>query len=241
MVNGAKFILLMYNFLLCFSGLLGLGFAIWILSQESVDFFTQVDHHYLNGSIVILMASMILTVVGFLGCVGAARESRCMLSIVLVLLLTVLGMQLFGFIWTTKLDWAKEKDKIRTKVLTEYGADEATTKTVDTFQTKLECCGFDSPFDWWTGFRNMSAACCVTEAQEKCNPFGFETDRQVEIAIRDNRIHNKGCLPMLEAFITYNIVYLLIFSIFLVITEILVIIYSLFLWCSLSRFEGALL
>lgn len=64
-------------------GVLILGFSayLWWDSASYLDL-TEVSDFYITPFIVLLVLGAIMTVVGFLGCCGAIRESRCLLGMV---------------------------------------------------------------------------------------------------------------------------------------------------------------
>ena len=61
--------------------ILALSAYMWWDSQAYLDP-KEVGDYYLTPFVVLLILGAIMTIVGFLGCCGALKESRCLLSLV---------------------------------------------------------------------------------------------------------------------------------------------------------------
>lgn len=61
--------------------ILSLSGYLWWDSQNYRDI-TEVSKYYVTPMVLLLILGLIMTVVGFLGCCGAVRESRCFLGLV---------------------------------------------------------------------------------------------------------------------------------------------------------------
>ncbi|CAG2162543.1 unnamed protein product [Oppiella nova] len=59
--------------------ILGLSAYLWWDSQNYLDL-NEVDQYYVTPFIVLLILGGVMTIVGFLGCCGAVRESSCLLG-----------------------------------------------------------------------------------------------------------------------------------------------------------------
>lgn len=73
----------------CFDGLqlAGVGvlaLSIWLLFDQAVVFMAKGAQDYATGTYILLAAGALMTVIGFLGCCGALRESQCLLGTVSV-------------------------------------------------------------------------------------------------------------------------------------------------------------
>lgn len=64
-------------------GVVILGFSayLWWDSQNYLDI-NEISKYYITPFVMLLILGAIMTVVGFLGCCGAVRESRCLLGLV---------------------------------------------------------------------------------------------------------------------------------------------------------------
>lgn len=70
--------------------ILGLSAYLWWDSQNYLDI-DEVSKYYITPFVVLLALGAIMTMVGFLGCCGAVRESRCFLGLVIKLLIESLS------------------------------------------------------------------------------------------------------------------------------------------------------
>ncbi|OXB59819.1 hypothetical protein ASZ78_007302 [Callipepla squamata] len=92
-----KYSMFIFNFLFWVCGCVILGVSIWIRvskdAQEALDInsssmFVAVD--------VLIAVGSIIMILGFLGCCGAIKESRCMLILFFIGLLLILILQVTG-------------------------------------------------------------------------------------------------------------------------------------------------
>ncbi len=61
--------------------ILGLSAYLWWDSQNYLDL-NEVGQYYVTPFIVLIILGGVMTIVGFLGCCGAVRESSCLLGTV---------------------------------------------------------------------------------------------------------------------------------------------------------------
>ncbi|XP_034858022.1 tetraspanin-8 isoform X2 [Mirounga angustirostris] len=91
-----KYSMFIFNFLFWLCGILILGAAIWIrVSKDGQEILNSGDFatsSYISVNILIAVGSIIM-ILGFLGCCGAVKESRCMLLLFFIGLLLILLLQ----------------------------------------------------------------------------------------------------------------------------------------------------
>uniref|UniRef100_A0A8C6MXY9 Tetraspanin-8 n=1 Tax=Mus spicilegus TaxID=10103 RepID=A0A8C6MXY9_MUSSI len=91
-----KYSMFFFNFLFWVCGTLILGLAIWVrVSKDGKEIITSGDsstNPFIAVNILIAVGSIIM-VLGFLGCCGAVKESRCMLLLFFIGLLLILILQ----------------------------------------------------------------------------------------------------------------------------------------------------
>jgi len=86
--------------------ILGLSAYLWWDSQIYLDT-NELSEFYITPFVVLFILGAIMTVVGFLGCCGAIRESRCLLAMVkrtsISPLVHILSSSTFYFAWPCAL------------------------------------------------------------------------------------------------------------------------------------------
>lgn len=113
---------------------------------------------YFVGTYIILGVGMLMTLVGFLGCCGAWKESTWMLGTFFVFLIIILvGEVAVGLL--IYFDESSYKEVINSSVEATvkkkyHNNTTATVQTFDLIQEGLECCGSTGPMDWETSVYN---------------------------------------------------------------------------------------
>ena len=59
-----------------------LALSIWLLFDQAVVLMAKGAQDYATGTYVLMAAGALMTIIGFLGCCGALRESQCLLGTV---------------------------------------------------------------------------------------------------------------------------------------------------------------
>lgn len=63
--------------------------SIWLLFDQAVVLMAKGAQDYATGTYIFLAAGALMTIIGFLGCCGALRESQCLLGTVSVISLAI--------------------------------------------------------------------------------------------------------------------------------------------------------
>lgn len=159
----AKFILIVFNIIFWLSGAAILGVGIWLrVDKSAVKVFdlaetAQDDNMFEIACYVLIGIGAFVFLVGFLGCCGALKESKCMLGLYIFFLVIVFAVELAAGILA-----AVYKDRIMDELdskLTDtlkktdfYGEAEGENKyvptawgaTVNYIQGQFKCCGISS-------------------------------------------------------------------------------------------------
>lgn len=155
----AKIILIIFNFVFWLSGAALLGIGIWLLVDPSIGRFVEViqlsaeDPYIKTGSYILIGIGAFIFIVGFFGCCGAIKESKCMLGLYIFFLVIVMAGELAAGILVAvfKGDIEKQlKQGMTDQVTKNYGRDNSTsfTKAYDALQFDLECCGVSGVKDY---------------------------------------------------------------------------------------------
>ncbi|XP_031418298.1 tetraspanin-1-like [Clupea harengus] len=145
-VNGAIFLV----------GAAILGVGIWVLVDSSslLGFLDHIEDappelaQLANVGYLLMGLGVVLTLMGFLGCCGAAQESRCMLLTFFIIILIIFIAEVAGAI--VLLVFQPLVDKLLTQVggkvvksiEKDYGNSDGLTTFWNTTMEELKCCGY---------------------------------------------------------------------------------------------------
>lgn len=172
-VGCARLLLIGFNFVFWLSGVAILGVGVWILVDPNLQDFIDVvhiteDEHFRNAAYILIAFGAFIFLVGFCGCCGAIRNSKCLLGFYILFLVMVFAGELAAGILA-----AVYKTEIIKKFETELGTsikiDYREKSSWDVVQAKLECCGGVSVNDydnstWQTKQQpgiKIPASCCI--------------------------------------------------------------------------------
>ncbi|XP_054566681.1 leukocyte antigen CD37 isoform X1 [Eptesicus fuscus] len=151
-----KYLLFVFNLFFFVLGSLIFCFGIWILVDKT-SFVSFVGLSFMPLQIwsKALAISGVLTMgLALLGCVGALKELRCLLSLYfgMLLLLFVTQITLGILISTQKTRLERKVRDIVQETIQNYRSDperSAAEESWDYVQFQLRCCGWNSPQDWF--------------------------------------------------------------------------------------------
>ncbi|XP_057323195.1 CD9 antigen-like [Microplitis mediator] len=247
-----KYTLVFVNLIFWVLGLTAVGFGTWMLVDHTfILSLTQEQHNYYAGLYITLVAGALLLIVAFLGCCGAFRESQCMLVGFFSCLLVVVVTQIAAGAWLyTNRDRIEPlvKTSFMSTVKNEYGEIEDRTRTVDSIQENLQCCGANGPSDWTSSkYGNSNGplsltvsspkndyivpeSCCKVKDTKLCNDA-----RKIKIGgIVPPEIYSQGCVDKLSDVFSSQGFFVLIIIIILCVVELIGLIFSLILCCAIG-------
>ncbi|NWR82747.1 TSN1 protein, partial [Furnarius figulus] len=185
-----KVMMILFNLAIFLSGgtLLGVGIWVKVDGESFLDIFGTLSSSVLqvvNVSYVLIVIGSILLVIGFLGCYGAQKESKCLLmmffSVVLIIFIAEVAVAVVALVYTGLAETLLSA--VVTPVLKEkYGVDTAFTQIWNTTMTQVHCCGLNNYTDfddsvWYETHKTYPVQCCdmeqpctVTLAAQKTPP-----------------------------------------------------------------------
>ncbi|XP_076451071.1 CD9 antigen-like [Babylonia areolata] len=198
----ARLLLISFNFIFWLSGVAILGVGIWILVdpnlQDYLDVIHVSDEEYFKKAAYILLAfGAFVFLVGFCGCCGAIRNSKCLLGFYIFFLVIVFAGELAAGILAAvyKDEIIKEFDEGLAKTIkNDY---ETSAGPWDAVQKELECCGGLGPSDYdnstWQNAQSNNAkiplSCCVLSNDQPVNAANCQS--------LSSDFHQKGCKDQL--------------------------------------------
>jgi len=248
----------MVNLLVMLVGMVVTGVAVWVLVSE---------HIYLNTGweelsvliFAVLAIGLLISLLAFLACCGAITSSKCLLGMFVLSLLAVLVGQvsIAVLLYFKELDYRPLlREGVHDMVTKKYHPNNtATVLYWDTIQQGFSCCGSSGPTDWahslYNGYEeNMKeigigatqsvlpftipASCCRNLADPLCS----STITPKFKTIIDEEIYfTEGCLRKTIKLISNNSFYLSISASIIICIEIIGIIFSTCLCCTIKKIE----
>ncbi|XP_008682520.1 tetraspanin-8 [Ursus maritimus] len=227
-----KYSMFIFNFLFWLCGILILGAAIWVRvskdGQEILNSGDSVTSSYVSVNILIAVASVIM-ILGFLGCCGAVRESRCMLLLFFIGLLLILLLQVAaGVLGAT---FKSESERVLNETLYENikllsGADkeaEAFQKALIKFQEEFKCCGLvNGAADWGNNFQENYKSCECSSSSDAC------------VTYEGKQVYEQPCISFIKEAVAKHFLIVIGVAFGLVVIEILGLVFSMVLYCQIG-------
>ncbi|NWY94134.1 TSN1 protein, partial [Loxia curvirostra] len=153
-----KVMMILFNLAIFLSGgtLLGVGIWVKVDGESFLKIFGTLSSSILqvvNVAYLLIVIGAILVVIGFLGCYGAQKESKCLLmmffSVVLIIFIAEVAAAVVALVFTGLAETLLTG--LVTPLLKEkYGVDEAFTQIWNVTMTEVHCCGLNN----YTDFNN---------------------------------------------------------------------------------------
>uniref|UniRef100_A0A2H1WHE8 Tetraspanin n=1 Tax=Spodoptera frugiperda TaxID=7108 RepID=A0A2H1WHE8_SPOFR len=184
-------------FVLTSALIISVGTTIYAIYHD-VSFFLE-DRFFSPASFVIAIG-IIMLFVSLFGCIGALKESTCLVNIFAVILSLVFVLEIAAAIaaYSLRLQVTGMLDENLRTTLPYYYHNEEVRGSYDFIQSRLSCCGVDSYADWSVvtpppGVSSISSnnvsvpnSCCARSRYDFID--GVEVDVCTEIYVN-------GCLP----------------------------------------------
>ncbi|NXT11713.1 TSN8 protein, partial [Prunella fulvescens] len=216
-------------------GCIILGFSIWIrvTSAQQVNACSHTSTIMLAGVNLLIAVGAIIMILGFLGCCGAVKESRCMLMLFFIALLLILILQVTGGILGAV--YKPQVEKAFNLTLNEgVNALQSTTgeyeeyqKEFQKLQKEFQCCGWQNgPGDWGENFDKQKDICLCEPEKQSSDLCTYYKNRYV---------YKKSCGEVIIQKIKDNLVIMMGIAFGLAAVEILGLVFSMTLYCQIGR------
>lgn len=156
--------------------------------QQEYEHIVKVDS-FKAPPIILIAVGAAVFLIAFMGCCGVLRENNCMMMTYAVFLTIILLVQV-GIAVAAGLYEDEFKEVLQKgmgKSMEKYDSVQEVTKTWDTMQSKLKCCGSDNYKDW-EKFSKVPESCCIESST------GCSADVLSDEAKAKNKIYTEGCV-----------------------------------------------
>ncbi|KAM8973374.1 tetraspanin-9 [Pelodytes ibericus] len=167
-----KYMMFLFNliFWLCGCGLLGVG--IWLsVSQGNFATFSPSFPSLSAANLVIALGTIVM-VTGFLGCLGAIKENKCLLLsffiILLIILLAELILLILFFVYKEEINENAKQDLKEGLLLYNTDNNVGLKNAWNIIQAEMHCCGVTDYTDWYPvmGENRVPDRCCMENSQD---------------------------------------------------------------------------
>lgn len=231
-----------FNGIIFLAGVAILGVGIWVKvdSGSILSFLGKIENapaelsQVLNVGYLLIAIGAILLVIGFLGCCGAIRESKCMLLLFFIIVLLVFIAEVAGAV--VILVFRPLADELFVKFGTaavqnikkDYGENPDVTGLWNTTMSTLKCCGFYNSSDFVNSpyYKNNNK-----QYPPQCCP-GFDNPCNQTVADSDTTV--TGCFPKIKQLIDDNTVVIVAVALGIAALEICAMAVSMILYCRIK-------
>ncbi|XP_077057533.1 tetraspanin 34a [Siphateles boraxobius] len=235
-----KVMMFVFNGIIFLAGAAILAVGIWV-AVDRVSLLGFLDHiddapdelaQLANIGYLLIGVGAFLTLMGFLGCCGAMKESKCMLLSFFIIVLIIFLVEVAAGVVLIVFEPLVEKflneigQKVAISIEEKYGEDEGFTSVWNSTMNELKCCGYNNYTDF-TGSPFVSdtslypVTCCTNNTI--CN----------EIAAGRESV--RGCFKALEQMIKDNAVLLAGVALGIAALEIAAMVVSMILYKNVGK------
>ncbi|NWR52294.1 CD82 protein, partial [Regulus satrapa] len=199
-----------------------LGFGIWILADKtSFIAVLQMSSPSLKiGAYILIGVGALTMLMGFLGCLGAVNEIRCLLGLYFTCLMIILLAQIAAalVIYFQKEKLKVEMSDIVVQLIESYDPSDENKKNMqdawDYVQTQIACCGWTGAKEWENNeiLRNKSnteyPCSCSNRSKDLVEGRGFcnlEDPVNGTATYADWPVHEQGCMDGVEEWLKDNL------------------------------------
>ncbi|XP_074082251.1 tetraspanin-8 [Macrotis lagotis] len=229
-----KYSMFIFNFIFWVCGCAILGVSIYArVSKDGQDLLSEEKfglNIYASVNVLIAVGSIIM-VLGFLGCCGAMKESRCMLLLFFIGLLLILLIQIaagvVGIVFKSKIEQSfKDVFQEEVKSLSDNEPESLDFKnTLNDFQKQFKCCGLiNGAQDWGNNFQKYSESCeCKKNEGYTCVTYG------------NKEVYEQTCGDYMINVLKKNLVIVAGIAFGVAVIEILGLVFSMVLYCQIGQ------
>ncbi|XP_043565676.1 tetraspanin-8-like isoform X1 [Chiloscyllium plagiosum] len=218
-----KYSMFIFNVLFWMCGSIILGVAVWLRVSKEVKKMVDMEEFYPAINLLITVGSIIM-VLGFLGCCGAIKESKCMLILFFIGLLLILTFQItagiLGVVYKSKI--ASILNETYSELIPLNKQEEKFRKEVEDFQEEKQCCGLLHGYqDWTEAFIPPSCNC---------------KDKQACVITENGKsVWAQPCISAINDILKANLILIIGIAFGLAVIEIFGLAFSMILYCQIKN------
>ncbi|XP_068447990.1 tetraspanin 34a [Clinocottus analis] len=184
-----KIMMFIFNGGIFLAGACILGVGVWV-KVDSGSLLGLLDNvegksglsQLVNVAYLLIGVGAVLLVIGFLGCCGAVRESKCMLLTFFSIVLIIFIIEVAGAVVLLVVQGLAEQlldgleTEVRTSIKNNYGSNDKFTSLWNATMEEFQCCGYKnytdfdgSPFQESKGDLYPDTCCNATITTTVCN------------------------------------------------------------------------
>ncbi|KAM6419832.1 tetraspanin-8 [Pluvialis apricaria] len=231
-----KYSMFIFNFLFWVCGSVILGVSVWIRVSKDAQEELEIDSSLFAGVDLLIAVGSIIMVLGFLGCCGAIKESRCMLLLFFIGLLLILILQvtggILGAVYRSQIETSLNKTLLENVNSLRNSTEEARVfqQSFRKFEKMHQCCGLlNGPSDWGKNFNidiGGSKACA-------CEP--KNTTSNLCTTFEGRSIYKTPCREVIMEYLKDHLLIIMGIAFGLAVIEILGLGFSMSLYCQIQR------
>ncbi|XP_010751912.1 tetraspanin-9 [Larimichthys crocea] len=161
-----KYMLFLFNLLFWLGGCGLLGVGVWLSVSQGSFATLSPSFPSLSAANLIISLGTVVMVTGFLGCLGAIKENKCLLLsffiVLLIILLAELILLILFFVYTDKVSENAKRDLKEGLVLYNTDNNAGLRDAWNTIQGEWRCCGVMNHNDWYLALHDnvVPDRCC---------------------------------------------------------------------------------
>ncbi|XP_053549389.1 tetraspanin-1 [Bombina bombina] len=232
-----KVMMILFNTLIFLGGGTLLGIGIWVAvdSKSFLNIFGSISAdaavQFVNVGYFLIAIGSLLVILGFLGCCGAQKESKCLLLIFFSIILIIFIAEIAGAV--VALVYSNLAESILQPLLApvlknDYGRKDDVTRSWNMTMHDFKCCGFTgySDFDgsyYLNQTRMYPSYCCNSNTSAVCSQAAAKT------------ANVEGCFTSLLALIKQNAAIVGGVAAGICALELAAMVVSMYLYCQLDK------
>uniref|UniRef100_A0A087YNT5 Tetraspanin n=1 Tax=Poecilia formosa TaxID=48698 RepID=A0A087YNT5_POEFO len=224
-----KYLMFVFNLIFWLGGCGLFGVGIWLSFTQAEFSSLPLSFPSLSAANLLLVAGGITMVTGFLGCLGALKEQRCLLCtffvILLILVLTEITVVLVLYYLHDQVE-SHAKGDLKNG-MKKYNSEQELKKSWDNVQKMFKCCGVNNSTDWHEVLNGtLPSSCCPGADRDQC--IGWS---EVGLWL------SSGCFAKAKNWLSGNIRPVLVFGVCIGVVQILALVFSMQMYCQILYAE----